>query len=156
MIPVWLTQTVPAFDDAQRWVANNGLGAVFSVLLLLGLMEIVRRLLGNMGKQITGAVSYFTSKLDAISTRQELTFDRLDERLAGSAERQAMATEKLADSQRDLAAAMAGLTESQRNILMFMSQNMAQVVGLRHAVERTGPPQTGVITPVIEPSDQGG
>lgn len=154
---IWLFvfQGMPSFDETQRWVANNGFAVVMATLLLFVLFIILNRVLGNIAAQITGAIQYFTSKLDVISTRQESSFDRFDNRMESMAERQAVATEKLADVLREQTAALVSMGESNRNILIFLTQNMAQLAAHRQAVEGGDAPSTGVVKPIQQRQDGG-
>jgi predicted PurR-regulated permease PerM len=151
---------IPAsFDETQRWIANNGFAVVIATMLLLGFFWVLRVVLGDLAKRVSSAVTYFTTKLDMVSDRQEKSLDRLDDRLSMMTDnsidgttRLTAALNEIASSQREQAAAMAALNESNRILLTFMTQNMANVQAHRAVVEpiMTGGegPAVGVMKPV--------
>jgi hypothetical protein len=162
----FMLQGTPSFDEANRWVANNGFAVVIALSVILPGVALfgwlVRGLVNGMATRIDHAVEYFTQKLDSLSARQEQSLDRLDDRLESmtttstdNANGIAQALREIARSQSEQAAAMAALNESNRILLTFMTQNMSNIQAHRSVVEPVitgieGQPPVGVMRGVEE------
>lgn len=121
---------MPSFDEAQRWVANNGF-AVIIALLLLGLLRYV----------IIDAVAHFNRRLDELTIAQ-MTAVR---DLTGSIEHLDHTLDKVA-------AQSAANHEALSNVMLFISHTQQEIVAHRQSVE-VGAPQP-IPSPPIQPMER--
>ena len=146
-LPDWLNETL------FRWIASQGLGVVFVVLLLalvVGPLFLVVRVLississkaDELGHQISGAVLLFSGTLSTMSGRQEQAADHL-----------ADAISKLNATQAQTNILLAGLQKSQDITLRFVTENMVQLVQHRERIEGDSTPITGVVKSVQAATD---
>lgn len=148
-----LMQVAPGFDETQRWIANNGLAAVFLVLFFSLFAWVIRWTLSNLVKQIAAAVTYFTTKLDTISERQEKSLDRLDDRMGQMSKTNAEAASQLANVLQRQGELLASMNESIRIQLNFTTQQMAQQAMLTQQVKAVAE-HTAAPDPSTSPSKE--
>ena len=118
-----VAQTLPSFtaDQLFQWALNFGLGAAITLILLGFLAMVIRGLLGTLARQIGDAVTYFTSKLDQISDRQERALDRL--------------IQEIHDTRVANVETSTRTQEALQTVLLFISHTQQEVVAHRTAVE---------------------
>lgn len=148
-----LIQTVPEFSEAQKWVANNGLATVFSIMLLLLLGELMRRLTTHLFSRIEYAITHFTTQLAHISDRQV-------EAIRDASQQQVESNRELATVIRGMTNVLNQVVEGQHMMMMFISHTSENIAAHRATVEPTihiegapPPPATGVIKPVTYDPD---
>lgn len=139
-------QAIPGFDDSQKWIANNGLGAVVAIVVLWMLYRFTRSLILILSRRVDTAVGYFTTKLDSISENQTSalrdvhqqhidTMREISDKQSESLNRLADAQDRLTTTLREQNGALSSVAESNRIIMMFISKNMEELHAHRAVVE---------------------
>jgi hypothetical protein len=104
---------MPEFDEAQKWVANNGFAVVIAILLLLLLRYV-----------IIDAVAHFNRRLDTMSSEQLASFRDMTSAIRHLDE----TLDRLADQS-------AANHEAINTVLLFISHTQQEVVAHRTVVE---------------------
>ena len=136
-------------SDQIGAVESAGIAVVILLLFFSLFAWVIKRVVGNLTNQVSTAVTYFTTKLDAISDRQERSLDRLDDRMGQMSDRQADAIKEFSAALREQSGALAAVGEGLRTMSIFMSRTTTEVVAHREKTENT-PPTSGVIKPVSD------